>query len=127
MAKKTATCGEYVITVKDDGAIEVYRIYDNVKGALKEIAASQNFEYDSQWTTQQFGAKIVKEYGDGKMANVGNYVVTKDEKNHIEVFRTYENTKEALREISEKTGFEYEASWTTRQFGSKLVDFVNGK
>lgn len=127
MAKKTATCGEYVITVKDDGAIEVYRIYDNVKGALREIAASQNFEYDSQWTTQQFGAKIVKEYGDGKMANVGNYVVTKDEKNHIEVFRTYENTKEALREISEKAGFEYEASWTTRQFGSKLVDFVNGK
>lgn len=127
MAKKTATCGEYVITVKDDGAIEVYRIYDNVKGALREIAASQNFEYDSQWTTQQFGAKIVKEYGDGKMANVGNYVVTKDEKNHIEVFRTYENTKEALREISEKTGFGYEASWTTRQFGSKLVDFVNGK
>lgn len=127
MAKKTATCGEYVITVKDDGAIEVYRIYDNVKGALREIAASQNFEYDSQWTTQQFGAKIVKEYGDGKMANVGNYVVTKDEKNHIEVFRTYENTKAALREISEKTGFEYEASWTTRQFGSKLVDFVNGK
>lgn len=127
MAKKTATCGEYVITVKDDGAIEVYRIYDNVKGALREIAASQNFEYDSQWTTQQFGAKIVKEYGDGKMANVGNYVVTKDEKNHIEVFRTYENTKEALREISEKTGFDYEASWTTRQFGSKLVDFVNGK
>lgn len=127
MAKKTATCGEYVITVRDDGAIEVYRIYDNVKGALREIAASQNFEYDSQWTTQQFGAKIVKEYGDGKMANVGNYVVTKDEKNHIEVFRTYENTKEALREISEKTGFEYEASWTTRQFGSKLVDFVNGK
>lgn len=127
MAKKTATCGEYVITVKDDGAIEVYRIYDNVKGALREIAASQNFEYDSQWTTQQFGAKIVKEYGDGKMANVGNYVVTKDEKNHIEVFRTYENTKEALREISEKTGFEYEASWTTRQFGSKLVGFVNGK
>ena len=51
MAKKTATCGEYVITVKDDGAIEVYRIYDNVKGALREIAASQNFEYDSQWTT----------------------------------------------------------------------------
>mgnify|MGYP004473308623 FL=1 len=127
MAKKTATCGEYVITVKDDGAIEVYRIYDNVKGALREIAASQNFEYDSQWTTQQFGAKIVKEYGDGKMANVGNYVVTKDEKNHIEVFRTYENTKEALREISEKTGFDYDASWTTRQFGSKLVDFVNGK
>ena len=127
MAKKTARCGEYTITVNDDGAIEVYRIYENVKGALREIAEKQGFEYDSQWTTQQFCAKIVKEYGDGKMANVGNYVVTKDEKNHIEVFRTYENTKETLREISEKTGFEYEASWTTRQFGSKLVDFVNGK
>ena len=118
MAKKSAICGEYVITVKEDGAIEVHRIYGNVKGALREIAEEQGFEYDSQWTTQQFGAKIVKEYGDGKMANVGNYVVTKDDKNHI---------KEALREISAKTGFKYEASWTARQFGNKLVDFVNGK
>lgn len=127
MAKKSAICGEYVIAVKDDGAIEVLRIYDNVKGALREIAEKQGFEYDPQWTTQQFGAKIVKEYGDGKLANVGNYVITKDAKNHIDIFRTYDNTMEALREISAKEGFEYEASWTTRQFGNKLVDFVNGK
>ena len=32
-----------------------------------------------------------------------------------------------LREIAEKEGFEYDANWTTRQFGSKLIDFLNEK
>lgn len=28
--------------------------------------------------------------------------------------------------MAEKTGFEFDNDWTTRQFGSKLVDFING-
>ncbi len=39
----------------------------------------------------------------------------------------YDNTKGALREISGKVGFDYDAQWTTQQLGSKLVDFINGK
>lgn len=125
MAKKSAIFGEYVINVEDDGSIKVYRIYDNVKGSLREIAEENNFSYEGDWTTQQFGAKILKEFGDGKTATIGNYVVSKDEKNHIDTYRTYENTTAALREISEKSGFEYSSEWNTRQFGNKLVDFIN--
>ena len=37
-----------------------------------------------------------------------------------------ECVKEVI-EIAEKEGFEYDANWTTRQFGSKLIDFLNEK
>lgn len=59
MAKKSAITGEYIVSVLDNGSIEVYRIYDNVKGALREIAEKEGFEYDSEWTTRQFGSKLV--------------------------------------------------------------------
>ena len=59
MAKKSVITGEYVVSVLDIGAIEVYRIYDNVKGALREIAEKEGFEYDPAWTTRQLGSKLV--------------------------------------------------------------------
>lgn len=59
MAKKSAIVGEYIVSVLDNGAIEVYRIYDNVKGALREIAEKEGFEYDAKWTTRQFGSKLI--------------------------------------------------------------------
>ena len=37
----------------------------------------------------------------------------------------FDNTKAALREIADQAGFAYEKAWTTQQFGSKLVDFLN--
>ena len=46
MAKKSVIAGEYILSVLDSGSIEVYRIYDNVKGALREIAEKEEFEYD---------------------------------------------------------------------------------
>ena len=59
MAKKSVIAGEYVVSVLDNGGIEIYRIYDNVKGALREIAEKEGFEYDPAWTTRQFGSKLV--------------------------------------------------------------------
>ena len=59
MAKKSVITGEYVVSVLDNGAIEVYRIYDNVKGALREIAEKEGFEYDPNWNTRQFGSKLI--------------------------------------------------------------------
>ena len=59
MAKKSVISGEYVVSVLDNGAIEIYRIYDNVKGALREIAEKEGFEYDPAWNTRQFGSKLV--------------------------------------------------------------------
>lgn len=127
MAKKSAIYGEYVVSVKDDGSIEVFRNYDNVKGSLREIAESKGFEYDPSWNTQQFGARLIKEFGEGSEAHVDNYVIVKKDNGHIDTYRTYENTKEALRSISSATGFELDSNWTTRQIGSKLIEFLNNK
>ena len=47
------------MSVLDNGSIEVYRIYDKIKGALREIAEKEDFEYDTNWTTRQFGLKHI--------------------------------------------------------------------
>ena len=59
MAKKSVIAGEYILSVLDSGSIEIYRIYDNVKGALREIAEKDRFEYDANWTTCQLGSKPI--------------------------------------------------------------------
>ena len=57
--KKSAISGEYMIGVLESGGIEVYRVYDNVKGALREVAEKEGFEYDPEWNTRQFGSKLI--------------------------------------------------------------------
>lgn len=125
MAKKSAISGEYIITVEDSGTIRVCKIFNNVKGSLRECSETVGFEYDPKWNTQQFGSKLIKEYGDGKIAEIGEYTLTKRDSGSIESYRVYDNTKGALREIAESIGFEFDPNWTTRQFGSKLVDEIN--
>lgn len=122
MAKKSAISGEYIVQVEDSGSVVVFRIFENVKASLREVAEAKGFEYDKEWTTRQFGKKLCKEYGDGTLATVGNYVIRVKEDGGIETYRTYDNVKGALREIAEKVGFAYDTEWNTRQFGSKLVD-----
>lgn len=125
MAKKSAISGEYIVTVEDSGSIRVCKIYDNVIGSLREIAAEKDFQLDPKWNTQETGRRICKEFGDGKMAEIGEYVVTRRDSGKVETYRTYANTLAALREIAEGINFAYDSNWTTRQFGSKLVDFIN--
>lgn len=62
-----------------------------------------------------------------KAARVGNFMIVQNDEGGIVVFRTYDNIKGALREISDAIGFKYDPAWTTRQFGSKLIDALNGK
>lgn len=59
MAAKSAISGEYIIQREDSGNIVVYRIYDNAKGALREVAEKEGFEYDPEWNTRQFGSKLI--------------------------------------------------------------------
>ena len=125
MAKKSAISGEYIITQEDDGAIKAHRIYDNVKGSLREIAESKGMEYDTNWTTRQFGAKLIKELGEGNTAELGEYTIVCRESGSIETYRYYDNTKGALREIAASINFEYDPKWNTQTFGSKLIDYVN--
>lgn len=125
MAKKSAISGEYIITVEDSGTVRVCKIHDNVKGALRECAEAKGFEYDPNWTTRQFGAKLIKEFGENNMAEIGEYTITKLSSGTIETYRTYANTKGALREIAANVGFEFNESSNTRNNGAKLVDFIN--
>lgn len=63
-------------------------------------------------------------------ASYEDYVITINEDKSISVTLKGElcdNTKKALREIAELVGFEYDNEWTTRQFGSKLIDFLEEK
>lgn len=61
------------------------------------------------------------------IANVGEYVIEQADSGSIKVYKEYSNTKGALREIAEEIGFEYDNSWTTRQFGTKLIQNINKK
>lgn len=123
--KKSAIYNEYIIQVKENGGIEVFRIFDNVKSSLREAAEKSGFNYDPAWNTRQFGHKLVSEFGENKMATIGEYVIIEKIDGGIETYRTYDNTKGALREISEKSGFEFDPEWNTRQLGSKLIDYIN--
>lgn len=60
-----------------------------------------------------------------KQAVFGEYCITVDDTGSIKVYKTYSNTKGALREIAEEAGFAYDPEWNTRQFGSKLIDHLN--
>jgi len=57
--KKSANSGEYMIGVLESGSVEVYRVYDNVKGALREVAEKEGFQVDPNWTTRQLGSKLI--------------------------------------------------------------------
>ncbi len=59
MAAKSAISGEYIIQKEESGSVVVYRIYDNSKGALREIAEKIGFEYDKEWTVRQLGSKLI--------------------------------------------------------------------
>lgn len=126
MAIKSAISGEYIITVEDSGSIRVCRIYDNVISSLRECAKEVKFKYDPKWTTQQFGNKLIKEYGDGNVAEIGEFTISSTGSGHIDSYRVFGNTKKILRQIGGDLDFPYDEGWNTRTLGSKLVDFING-
>lgn len=126
MAKKSAITGEYIITVEDSGAIRVCQIYDNVKASLRECAKQIGFDYDPKWNTQQFGKKIIDEYGEGSTAEIGEYTISRSGSGHIDTYRVFGNTIAILRSIASGVGLKMESKWNTRFLGSKLVDFING-
>lgn len=133
MAKiKNARTGEYMISCNAEGAIKVAKDYNNDKGGLREIAEKIGFAYDPAWNTQQFGKKLIEEItsehvktNEDASAESGEYVIFKEASGSIQVFKDYDNVKGALREIAAQIGFEYDPTWTTRQFGSKLIDHIN--
>ena len=65
-----------------------------------------------------------------KQATYGDYVITKDESGKIIVTKGGEvcsNSKQALREIAAQIGYTVDDSWTTQQFGAKLIAQLQGE
>lgn len=126
MAKKSAISGEYIITVEDSGSIRVCRIFDNVIASLRECAKAVGFQYDPKWDTQQFGAKLIKEYGEGNLAEIGEYTISRDSSGHIDSYQVFGNTLRVLKKIAGEHQMPLVETWNTRALGNRLVDFING-
>lgn len=126
MAQKSAISGEYIITIEDSGTARVCQIFDNVIGSLREAASSVKFAFDPKWNTQQFGQKLVKEFGDGTTANVGEYTIVRRSTGAIESYRVHSNTIAVLRKIASEVGLAPKPNWNTRTLGSNLIDFIEG-
>ena len=127
MVKKSVIKGEYIVEIDDTGHVAVYRIYDNVKGSLREIYAAEGWEFDPNWTTRQMGNDILKRMGTDDSIKVGEYVVTKRENGSIETYRDFGKgkVKEALRIVAEENGMEVDPAWNTQTFGRKLIEFLD--
>lgn len=59
-----------------------------------------------------------------KQATFGKYIIVKRDSGSITIDGV-SNVKAKLRDISNKIGFEYDPKWTTRQFGDKLINYIN--
>lgn len=126
MAKKSAISGEYIITVEDSGSIRVCQIFDNVKDSLRECAKEVGFTIDPKWNTQQLGKKLIDEYGDGSVAEIGEYTLSRTDSGHIDSYRVFGNTKRILLKIADDLGITFKEGWNTRTMGNKTVDFITG-
>lgn len=101
---KVYTCDEWVavldgLTLESAGKVKK----NAVKADMENMIAYQRV-YNSAGFTIQAEAD-------------GSYTVLKDG-------IVCENAKAAMREMAESIGFVYDATWTTRQFGSKLLKFI---
>ena len=126
MAKKSVIIGEYVVTIEDTGTVSVSQIYKSTMQAMREMAALKGMEVPSNWNNHFLGKKLLDTYcGPGAQSGViGEYSIERQSNGHIDVIRTFSNTIESLRLISDLIGYKYSEKWNTRTFGDKLVEYV---
>ena len=122
--KQVATTEDYIVARYEDDSIGVYNRYGNTKGALREIAEVQGFEYDPTWTTRQFGKKLIDAVDNGAPAIANDhYIVYIDTNGTIICGERFEgDTKERLRSIARKYNISYEKGRNTHQFGRKVIE-----
>ena len=82
------------------------------------------FNFDPDWTTRQLGKKIIQSQGEKDAVTIGEYFISINLNGSIELFKKYDNVKDSLRQVAKEISFEYDNNWNTRQFGSKIVDFI---
>lgn len=104
MADKSmkVTYREYVVEADEKGSISVTKngeVCDNAKGALREIAQQAGFEVDPNWTSRQFGGKLIKFLSEGTPAPVAS---AKEAESKKEEPKKEEPKQKVAREITEK-------------------------
>lgn len=125
MAKKSAICGEFIVTVNDDNSVSVSKIYKSTMAALKEVAVANGLEVSPNWNTQDLGRKLLAQFCDGaKEGTIGEYQIEREANQRINVIRTFSNTIEGLRQCADSIKFHYEKDWNTQYFGSVLVNYI---
>ena len=125
MAKKSAICGEFVITINDNNSVTVNKIYKSTKAALREIAAANGFEVSPDWTTQELGRKLLSQFCNReKNGVIGEYSIEREANQRINVIRTFGNTKEGIRQCADSINFVYEKDWNTQYFGNVLINYI---
>lgn len=69
-----------LIRVKE-GRVTVYRVHptDSVKATLRELSEQHGFEYQKEWNTRSFGAKLIADFGGKAEALIGSYLIRKIE------------------------------------------------
>lgn len=58
-----------------------------------------------------------------KSAKHGNFVIQQAENDSVSII--CDNTRQALRDIANEIGMEFDPEWNTRYFGHRLINFIN--
>lgn len=126
MAKRSEIIGEYILTINDNNSVNVSFVPDNTKKELLGICESKGIPASAELTTHQIGNLLFKELGKrgDKELVFDEYEIKKDDNGRINVLKSFANTKEGLRIISEKVGFNYDKAWDTQHFGRQLLNFI---
>ena len=129
MAKKSEIIGEYIVTIGDNYAVSVSRIYRSTMKALAEIAAANGIKVLESWNTQQLGRMLLSQFCNGeKEGTIGEYAIERERNDRMNVLRTYANTMKGLREVAEVIGYaeDYKKNgWNTQDYGRHLVNYYH--
>lgn len=116
---KVYTCDEWIAVIDELSLEQAGKVKKKaVKADMLRMVGCETTEEQSK--SEATNVKKSTTYGDytiSILANNSVSVVCQGENS--------DNTKAALRQIADQAGFAYEKAWTTQQFGSKLVDFLN--
>lgn len=113
-----------LIRVKE-GRVTVYRVHptDSVKATLRELSEQHGFEYQKEWNTRSFGAKLIADFGGKAEALIGSYLIRKIEGGTIEVYRICDEVKNELIRISEELGIDTSGSLV--ELAQNIITEVN--
>lgn len=124
MEKDSAIIGEYIVEI--DEKVMVYRIYKSTMAALREVAAMKNFTIQPTWFCRMLGSKLIQAFGDGgDSVTIGDYYIQKDPDKRINVYRTYSDTMQGLKEIAQKNNIPVDSSWDELTLAKKVIEFAN--